>query len=74
MLKGQLKLIDFGIASNVQSDCTSIIKNNQAGTINYISPEALTDIRDYSTGNSPTSTNLKINVSWNKLSNNSRNK
>ncbi|KAJ9601503.1 hypothetical protein L9F63_000342 [Diploptera punctata] len=38
---GRLKLIDFGIASSVQDDMTSIYKDVQNGTFNYISPEAL---------------------------------
>ncbi|XP_030374056.1 dual specificity protein kinase Ttk [Scaptodrosophila lebanonensis] len=50
MVNGRLKLIDFGIASNIAVDSTSIIKFSPAGTFNYISPEALTDI---STGSSP---------------------
>ena len=29
MVSGRLKLIDFGIASQIQSDCTSIIKDTQ---------------------------------------------
>ncbi|XP_059619676.1 dual specificity protein kinase TTK [Phlebotomus argentipes] len=44
IVNGRLKLIDFGIASNISSDSTSIIKHTQAGTYNYISPEALIDI------------------------------
>lgn len=36
-----LKLIDFGIASTVQTDMTSVIKTKQEGSCNYISPEAL---------------------------------
>ncbi|XP_037080701.1 dual specificity protein kinase TTK-like [Pollicipes pollicipes] len=41
MVAGRLKLIDFGIASQIQSDCTSIIKDTQVGTFNYMSPEAI---------------------------------
>jgi serine/threonine-protein kinase TTK/MPS1 len=52
MSQGRLKLIDFGIASNIAIDSTSIIKFSQAGTFNYISPEALIDT---STGDSPIS-------------------
>ena len=60
MVNGRLKLIDFGIASNIAIDSTSIIKFSQAGTFNYISPEALIDT---STGNSPSSKNKpKIKV------------
>ncbi|CAH1117970.1 unnamed protein product [Phaedon cochleariae] len=36
-----LKLIDFGIASSVQNDETSVIKTRSEGSCNYISPEAL---------------------------------
>lgn len=59
MVNGRLKLIDFGIASSIATDVTSIIKHNQAGTFNYISPEALIDT---SSGCSPTSSQLKIRV------------
>lgn len=36
-----LKLIDFGIASNIPSNKTSIVKDVQIGTLNYMSPEAI---------------------------------
>ncbi|XP_067639797.1 dual specificity protein kinase TTK isoform X2 [Eurosta solidaginis] len=62
MINGRLKLIDFGIASNIAMDSTSIIKFSQAGTFNYISPEALIDT---STGSSPmrSSNQPKIKIS-----------
>ena len=50
MIDGRLKLIDFGIASNISFDSTSIIKFSQAGTFNYISPEALIDTSNDAVG------------------------
>ncbi|KAI4461387.1 mixed lineage protein kinase [Holotrichia oblita] len=41
MVSSKLKLIDFGIASSLQNDMTSVVKNVQIGSLNYISPEAL---------------------------------
>ena len=40
LVKGVLKLIDFGIAKSIQSDTTNIERESQVGTINYMSPEA----------------------------------
>jgi serine/threonine protein kinase len=49
-VRGQLKLIDFGIAKAIQSDdTTNIYRENQIGTLNYMSPEAILD-SDTSTG------------------------
>ncbi|XP_075227532.1 dual specificity protein kinase monopolar spindle 1 [Lycorma delicatula] len=38
---GRLKLIDFGIASSLQGDMTSVLKDVTTGTWNYMSPEAI---------------------------------
>lgn len=42
MVRGALKLIDFGIAKAIQSDdTTNIYRETQIGTLNYMSPEAI---------------------------------
>ena len=41
VVEGQLKLIDFGIAKAIQNDTTSIARESQVGTLNYMSPEAI---------------------------------
>jgi serine/threonine-protein kinase TTK/MPS1 len=41
MVHGRLKLIDFGIASSIQSGMTSVFRDVPTGTINYMSPEAI---------------------------------
>lgn len=41
MVKGQLKLIDFGIANAIANDTTNIQRDHHMGTVNYMSPEAI---------------------------------
>eukprot|EP01050_Picozoa_sp_SAG11_P012222 SAG11_NODE_1346_length_5144_cov_2.242220_2_plen_1048_part_00 len=42
IVEGTLKLIDFGIAAAIEgNDTTNIVRDAQVGTINYMSPEAL---------------------------------
>ncbi|XWS21589.1 hypothetical protein CRYUN_Cryun30bG0067200 [Craigia yunnanensis] len=40
LVKGYLKLIDFGIAKAIMSDTTNIQRDAQVGTLSYMSPEA----------------------------------
>ncbi|KAK9080234.1 hypothetical protein SSX86_001910 [Deinandra increscens subsp. villosa] len=40
LVKGLLKLIDFGIAKAIMSDTTNIQRDSQMGTLSYMSPEA----------------------------------
>ena len=42
-VEGALKLIDFGIANAIQGDKTSVVRESQVGTLNYMSPEAIQD-------------------------------
>ncbi|XP_034503986.1 dual specificity protein kinase TTK isoform X5 [Ailuropoda melanoleuca] len=44
IVDGMLKLIDFGIANQMQPDTTSIVKDSQVGTVNYMPPEAIKDM------------------------------
>ena len=59
LVAGRLKLIDFGIASAIQADMTSVMKDCMTGTYNYISPEALC-----STGTGPDGRNMKFKISY----------
>jgi serine/threonine-protein kinase TTK/MPS1 len=36
--------IDFGIAKSIPNDTTNIHREHQTGTVNYMSPESITDI------------------------------
>ena len=42
-MAGDVKLIDFGIASAIQQERTSVTRDQQIGTVNYMSPEAIVD-------------------------------
>ncbi|NWS32640.1 TTK kinase, partial [Polioptila caerulea] len=55
IVDGMLKLIDFGIANQMQPDVTSIIKDSQAGTMNYMPPEAIEDRSCYGENGKPRS-------------------
>ncbi|EGC45654.1 dual specificity protein kinase Ttk [Histoplasma capsulatum var. duboisii H88] len=44
LVKGNLKLIDFGIANKIQDDTVNVHREQQIGTPNYMAPEALIDI------------------------------
>ena len=43
LVSGRLKLIDFGIAKAIGNDTTNISRDQQVGTVNYMSPEAILD-------------------------------
>lgn len=43
MVQGRLKLIDFGIANSIQDNTVNVHREQQVGTPNYMSPEALVD-------------------------------
>ncbi|KAG8876725.1 Dual-specificity kinase, spindle pole body (SPB) duplication and spindle checkpoint function [Tulasnella sp. 331] len=45
LVKGSLKLIDFGIAKAIANDTTNISRDSQIGTVNYMSPEAIQGTR-----------------------------
>ncbi|RZC36151.1 dual specificity protein kinase TTK [Asbolus verrucosus] len=62
-VEGYLKLIDFGIASCIQSDMTSVIKVVPEGSFNYISPEALHN-ESSSNKNSPSAGIPKYKISF----------
>lgn len=50
LVRGELKLIDFGIAKAIGNDTTNIQRDQQIGTLNYMSPEAILEETTRSNG------------------------
>ena len=50
LVKGRLKLIDFGIANAIQDDTINVHREVHVGTPNYMSPEAVIDTNAPSSG------------------------
>ncbi|KAG8836945.1 Dual-specificity kinase, spindle pole body (SPB) duplication and spindle checkpoint function [Serendipita sp. 400] len=46
LVRGTLKLIDFGIAKAIANDTTNIQRESQVGTVNYMSPETIDSTPD----------------------------
>ena len=61
-VNGILKLIDFGIAKAISDDTTNIHRENQVGTLNYISPEALIDTSNSGGGKSFGKKNMDMKI------------
>nr|XP_056712260.1 dual specificity protein kinase TTK [Euleptes europaea] len=64
LVDGMLKLIDFGIANQMQPDVTSILKDSQVGTVNYMSPEAIKDMSSCAENGKPRSKICPKNDVW----------
>lgn len=62
LVKGIVKMIDFGIAKTIQSDRTSVTRHEIVGTFNYMSPEAVNDLNNCSSPGAfnTTDRNLKV--------------
>ncbi|KKZ68683.1 hypothetical protein EMCG_05718 [[Emmonsia] crescens] len=43
LIKGRLKIIDFGIANLIDDNTVNVYRDHQVGTPNYMAPEALLD-------------------------------
>ena len=62
VVKNKLKLIDFGIANSIEPDHTSVIRDYQIGTINYMAPEALKNRASESQQSNGKKTVIKYNA------------
>lgn len=57
LVNGMVKLIDFGISKAILSDnTTTVLRENQVGTVNYMSPEALEENNSSGSGGNAIST------------------
>ena len=45
-VRGALKVIDLGIAKTVEPEATSVVRENQIGSINYMAPEQFVQFDD----------------------------
>lgn len=59
-VEGVLKLIDFGIATQVQDDQTSAFRESAVGTLNYMAPEAISNQATLPSASKKHNTALKI--------------
>nr|XP_034965431.1 dual specificity protein kinase TTK isoform X5 [Zootoca vivipara] len=64
LVDGMLKLIDFGIANQMQPDVTSIFKDSQVGTVNYMPPEVIKDMSSCGENGKPRSKISPKNDVW----------
>jgi serine/threonine-protein kinase TTK/MPS1 len=60
VVQGRLKIIDFGIANAIQDNTVNVHRENQIGTPNYMSPEALVDCNAVNGRRDPKGQLLKI--------------
>lgn len=60
LVKGMLKIIDFGIANVVPEYTANVHRDNQIGTPNYMAPEALLDSNNSNGGESNTDPTFKV--------------
>ena len=60
VVQGRLKIIDFGIANAIQDNTVNVHRENQIGTPNYMSPEALIDCNAVNGRRHPKGQLLKI--------------
>lgn len=60
VVQGRLKIIDFGIANAIQDNTVNVHRENQIGTPNYMSPEALIDCNAVNGRRAPKGQLLKL--------------